>query len=63
MLNQYNCNIKNDNDVKLSLIYIRKGWNNAKVEIFAIEKTAPSTKARIDRKVLVDVSINQVWNI
>ena len=52
-------NIEDDDVVKLSLTYIRKMQNTAKIEVLAIDKMALSTKIIIGEKGL-DISVKKV---
>lgn len=52
--------IKDNDDVKLSLAYIRKMKNTAKSETSAIDKTILSTKTIIDTGES-DVNVRKIW--
>lgn len=55
----HNCSIKDDNDVKFPLAYIKTMQKTNKVPVLEINKIAPSIKAIMDRKEL-NVNIRKV---
>lgn len=59
MQSQYKYNIKNNNNIKLLLVYIKKTENLIKDEIFAIDKIILSTKVTIGKKKL-NINIKKV---
>lgn len=58
MQSKYN-SIKDDNDVKLPLAYIKKLQNTSEVGTLASNEIAPSTKDVVSRK-KINVSIRKV---
>lgn len=62
MQSQYSYNIKDNDDIKFLLAYIRKMQNIVEVKVLVIDKIISLTKVTISEK-KPDINIRKMWVI